>query len=405
MAEDVVTKAIREAEEACQLAIASTPEQYRPFITLISQNKRVGGSRQSPQYATIRLPYMGVDGRVKMARDDHRAAGMSLSIHTDFVGVGDSTVCKATVNSAMLGISVDYAEIKFGGQGVDASNPIENAITSAVGRALGNLGYGLYGTGIASAEEVLAAMSEQTRQKVEAAKAPDAFVPGPVQQHRIVDHELASEKQMGLLYGKLKACGVRDGHKRELIEFAYPKGLSKQVARETIDLLDHEHTLPSWLRTPYVRFLVKTHGVNRQDIASHMDKTFNHHDPTRLDHEQFLALVDYLIPKDEAKAAAIELIDTADEPDDIYLPGEAVTAPMTREEWTKFGVSLCMAERLSNVQFEAWAIANFGKGTEENISQLSREAYNSLAAMDTSKIAQEVKTFDQKEKGQGALLH
>jgi len=400
MAEDVVTKAIREAEEACQLAIATTPEQYRPFITLISQNKRVG-SKQNPQYATIRLPYMGVDGRVKMARDEHRAAGMSLSIHTDFVNVGESPVCKATINSALLGISVDYAEIKFGGQGVDASNPIENAITSAVGRALGNLVYGLYGTGIASAEEVLAAMSEQIRQKVEGALAPDAFVLGPVQQHRIIDYgaasprEPASEKQMGLLYGKLKACGVRDGHKRELIEFAYPSGLGKRVATEIIDFLSHENTLPSWLRTPYVRFLIKTYGVNRQDVGNYMDKTFNHHDPTLLDHEQFLALIDYLAPKEQPES----------EPDDIYLPGEAVTAPMAREEWTEFGVNLCLAERLSNVQFEAWAIANFGKGTEENISQLSREAYNSLVAMDTSKIAQEVKTFAQKKEGQGALLH
>ena len=42
---------------------------------------------------------------------------------------------------------------------MDESNPLENAETSAVGRALGFLGYGLYGTGIASAEEVLQAQA------------------------------------------------------------------------------------------------------------------------------------------------------------------------------------------------------------------------------------------------------
>jgi hypothetical protein len=42
---------------------------------------------------------------------------------------------------------------------VDESNPLENAETSAVGRALGFLGYGVYGTGIASADEVLQAQA------------------------------------------------------------------------------------------------------------------------------------------------------------------------------------------------------------------------------------------------------
>ena len=154
MAENPVDKAVREAEEACQFAIASTPEAYRGFITLISQNKRVGG-KQNPQYATIRLPYMTVDGRIKMARDEHRQGGYNLTIQTTFEPVGDYTVCKAIVTSAMLGSAVGHAVVNFGGSGVDASNPIENGESSSIGRALGALGYGLYGTGVASADEVL----------------------------------------------------------------------------------------------------------------------------------------------------------------------------------------------------------------------------------------------------------
>ena len=43
----------------------------------------------------------------------------------------------------------------LGGDGVNESNPLETGETSAVGRALGMWGFGCYGTGIASAEEVL----------------------------------------------------------------------------------------------------------------------------------------------------------------------------------------------------------------------------------------------------------
>jgi len=380
-AENAVDKAIREAEEACQFAIASTPEPYRGFITLINQNKRVGGSRQSPQYATTRLPYMTVDGRIKMARDEHRVSGSMLTIQTTFEPVGDYMVCKAIVTSAMLGTAVGHAVVNFGGSGVDASNPIENGESSAIGRALGALGYGLFGTGVASADEVLAAMSEQTRQRIEAAKPPAEPV--------------ASEGQMGLLYGKLKACGVKDGHKRALLDFAYGAGLSKQGASELIALLDGEHTLPPLLRIPYVRFLVKTYGLDRKAVGEHMGKTFNHHDPTLLDPEQFLALIEWMIADSENDP----------EPDDIYLPGESGESvqPMTVPEWMEYIKATCESCNLSVDALEKWAIAQFGNGTVNAMVKLPREVYNSIRAMDEDRITQEVHAFLEGKQPQEAL--
>jgi hypothetical protein len=164
--EDLVQDAIEQAERACQSAVEDTPESYRGFLTFIRQNKRVGGTRQHPLYATIRLPYMRVDGRVKMALDEHRQQGATLVIHTEFESdpASDQLLCRATVTSAMLGTVTAHARVFLNGPGVDATNPMENAETSAVGRALGFLGYGLYGTGIASAEEVLLASAERETQ-------------------------------------------------------------------------------------------------------------------------------------------------------------------------------------------------------------------------------------------------
>lgn len=164
--EDAVQDAIEQAERACQSAVEDTPESYRGFLTFIRQNKRVGGTRQRPLYAAIRLPYMRVDGRVKMALDEHRQEGASLVIQTQFdtEPLSDQLLCRATVTSAMLGTVTAHARVFLNGNGVDATNPMENAETSAVGRALGFLGYGLYGTGIASAEEVLIAVAEREAQ-------------------------------------------------------------------------------------------------------------------------------------------------------------------------------------------------------------------------------------------------
>jgi hypothetical protein len=155
--EDAIQESIEQAERACRAAVEETPESYRGFLTFIRQNKRVGGSRQNPLYAAIRLPDMRVDGRVKMALDEHRQQGATLVIHTQFESepASDQLMCRATVTSALLGTVTAHARVFLNGSGVDATNPMENAETSAVGRALGFLGYGLYGTGIASAEEVL----------------------------------------------------------------------------------------------------------------------------------------------------------------------------------------------------------------------------------------------------------
>ena len=103
--EEAVKAAVEQAERACVAAVEETPEAYRGFLTFIRQNKRVAGTRAKPAFASIRLPYMGVDGRVKMAQDEHRERDASLVIQTQFETepAADQLTCRAVVTSSLLG--------------------------------------------------------------------------------------------------------------------------------------------------------------------------------------------------------------------------------------------------------------------------------------------------------------
>lgn len=116
-------------------------------------------------YQRRRTPYMAVDGRIKMMVDEHKEAGKKFKFtqHIDW----EHNVITVIWESEIYGQTVGTAKIGWDGKGADATNPIENAQTSAVGRALGQAGYGLLGGGIASAEEVLAAMRERASQEAD----------------------------------------------------------------------------------------------------------------------------------------------------------------------------------------------------------------------------------------------
>jgi hypothetical protein len=156
-AQVLIRDAQDKAERLCALAVEHTPAAYQSFITLIEQRRKVGGTRQAPIFATVRQPYLSVDGRVKWARDEHLRAGKRFDVQTAFVvepTSGQLLAC-ATLTSEIYGTARAHARVFLGGDGVNESNPLETGETSALGRALGMWGFGCYGTGIASAEEVL----------------------------------------------------------------------------------------------------------------------------------------------------------------------------------------------------------------------------------------------------------
>ena len=88
-----------------------------------------------------------------------------LALASDAPAIGSAAVaalldlCAAQAAVAWLPVYSDgrpkRIDVFLGGDGVNESNPLETGETSALGRALGMWGFGCYGTGIASAEEVL----------------------------------------------------------------------------------------------------------------------------------------------------------------------------------------------------------------------------------------------------------
>ncbi len=239
-----------DAQEKVKQAYDCIPAEYHSFIVLLKQSIKLGkpssyriteegkaaGMWQADDgtlYCSIALPYMTVDGRVRWARDEHRKAEKALNIRTE---ISDGFV-RATVESELLGSATATAKIGAG-SGVDRTNPIENAETSAVGRALGFLGYGLIGTGIASADEV--AGSRENNSNEQPAAKPAAPKPasqpaasptseakhGPVQEQMSAPHPIVGKvvdmKAMQKKNGEHVMALILDTGERVLLPVDHP---------------------------------------------------------------------------------------------------------------------------------------------------------------------------------------
>lgn len=137
----------QEAEAKCKAAYETLPADVWGYLVLLSRSQKVPG--KDDVFVSLRNPYLTVAGRLVLLRSKRQPK----DICSEFFVLGERTLCKATVKVGQCS-ATGTAEVIEGQSGPTATNPYEVAETSALGRALGNLGIGLVG-GIACAEEVM----------------------------------------------------------------------------------------------------------------------------------------------------------------------------------------------------------------------------------------------------------
>ena len=252
-----IAKSLREREQKIiEQAHKRIPAEFHDFLILLEQQQCL--SRFTPKqpiseeaqklgvwmsdkregvYMPIKTPYMAVDGRVAMMVA--RQNGQPYSLIVEPEQINDEWFMRATFEGlAANGTpckTVGRAKIGFGGKSVDSTNPVENAETSAIGRALAFAGYGLIGTGIASAEEVSTAIAEATQ--MEQAKQ-------PVRKNSEKTEEIATEAQRRKIWAQMKELGWAPEDIKKLCQEQYGKPDTKVLTRsEASEFIEHLQTI------------------------------------------------------------------------------------------------------------------------------------------------------------------
>lgn len=170
--EHIYERALLAKEQADKIIAQSkslVPELYHQFIVLLNETKRLSDECVYIDDRTFKLgvwhkegmgtlqtlpkPYMNVNGRIRWARDEHKEAGMKLIFHPPVIS-DDQRYMSLKIESEMLGEANVITEITFDERNSYNQDPVTFAHTKAKGKALGDLGYGLIGDGVSSAEEV-----------------------------------------------------------------------------------------------------------------------------------------------------------------------------------------------------------------------------------------------------------
>lgn len=131
-------------------------KDFAGFVAVLERkNRRTGEVKENP--------YMAVDGRIAMARLDHTKQQGTLDIGPlEILEQNDNALTvQIKIVSSLYGTVYGTASSRLNTGGAEGEHPWEVAETSATGRALGMLGYGLLpGAGLASAEDMERATEE-----------------------------------------------------------------------------------------------------------------------------------------------------------------------------------------------------------------------------------------------------
>ncbi len=134
-------------------------EEFADYVVALTQRKKIDAPDGTSEWTTVETPYMAVDGKLAMANEDHRRQGKRLDFGAPQILVdnAEQLTLLVTVTSEIYGTRHGIATSRrSGGTAAEREFPWEVAETSAIGRALTAMGYGLFpGAGLASAEDML----------------------------------------------------------------------------------------------------------------------------------------------------------------------------------------------------------------------------------------------------------
>jgi hypothetical protein len=181
---DEKEKAIREQYRIVeQAALTDIPKEYHGFLVFLERNVKIKHYKEEHWVNGLRTPYFMVAGRLKMAHDEHKKADVELFLtgyantsdaayqfETEIpilaIDKNDETIIKhkvvvpphsyvAIFASPMRGVFDGISGINYSKKSPDGniSFALEDAETSAIGRALAKAGYGIV-TSVASVEEM-----------------------------------------------------------------------------------------------------------------------------------------------------------------------------------------------------------------------------------------------------------
>lgn len=155
-------------------------EEFADYIIALEQRRRI-----DDEWTTVETAYMSVDGKLAMANEDHRRQSKRLDFAPPqiLVDTSEQLTLLVTVTSEVYGTRHGIATSRrAGGSTAESEFPWEVAETSAIGRALTAMGYGLLpGAGLASAEDMLRATGASASKRIPREAIPQrSNAPAPV---------------------------------------------------------------------------------------------------------------------------------------------------------------------------------------------------------------------------------